>query len=253
MCTLSVITRDDGYLLGMNRDERIARGAGLPPEVRVFAGTKAIYPSDGDGGSWIAANECAIALALLNWNDVIAKAVIAKKSRSRGLLIPALIGSCALQELQAALAVRHLVGTLPFRLVGVFPAERKIGEWRWDSVQMEFVLHEWESRHWFSSSLSDSKAERLRGAACRDAWNQPDAGTASWLRRLHASHTEAPGPFSLCVHRPEVRTLSYSEVDCTPAAIRMTHLAGSPCTMPRHTEVEINTTCSASMSLAAAI
>ena len=32
MCSLSVIPSDNGYLLG-NRDEQIARGAGLPPEV----------------------------------------------------------------------------------------------------------------------------------------------------------------------------------------------------------------------------
>ena len=238
MCTLSVITRDDGYLLGMNRDERIARGAGLPPEVRVFAGARAIYPSDGAGGTWLGANDHAIALALLNCNDVTAKAVTAK-SRSRGLLIPALIGSLSLRELQAALVDLNVEGTLPFRLVGVFRSEKKIGEWRWDSVQIEFVLHGWESRHWFSSSLSDSQAESLRGAACRDVWNQPDTGTTPWLRRLHASHAGVPGPFSLCVHRPEVRPLSYSEVDCTSAAIRIRHSVGSPCTMPPHTEIDL--------------
>jgi len=209
MCTLSVIPRDNGYLLGMNRDERIARGAGLPPEIREVAGAKAIYPTDGDGGAWIGANEHAISLALLNWNDVIPPGVSTKKSRSRGLLIPALIHSSALTVLQTALADFNVEGILPFRLVGVFPSERKIGEWRWNSVQMEFVLHRWEARHWFSSSLSDSFAENLRGAACRDAWNQPDAGSAPWLRKLHASHSDASGLFSLCVHRPEVRTLSY--------------------------------------------
>ena len=56
---------------------------------------------------------------------------------------------------------------MPFRLVGVFPSEQEIWEWRWDSAQLEFQVHEWESRHWFSSSLSDERAESLRGAACR--------------------------------------------------------------------------------------
>jgi len=57
MCSLSVITRNDGYLLAMNRDERIARGAGSPPDIHEFEGAKAVYPSDGDGGTWCATND----------------------------------------------------------------------------------------------------------------------------------------------------------------------------------------------------
>jgi len=51
MCSLSVIPRDNGYLLGKNRDEQIARGAGLPPEVRESCGAKLIYPGDREGGT----------------------------------------------------------------------------------------------------------------------------------------------------------------------------------------------------------
>ena len=253
MCTLSVIPRDNSYLLGMNRDERIARGAGLPPEVREVADAKAIYPTDGDGGTWIGANQHAVALALLNRNDVTSEALTTRKSRSRGVLIPALIGSSELPALQAALADLNIEGILPFRLVGVFASERKIGEWRWNSVQLEFVPHRWEARHWFSSSLSDSRAETVRGAACREAWNQPDAGSARWLRRLHASHIAAPAAFSVCVHRPEVRTLSYSEIECAAAAIRMKHSVDHPCTRPLQTEVKIELVRDISSSLASAI
>ena len=253
MCTLSVIPGDNGYLLGMNRDERIARGAGLPPQVREVAGARAIYPTDGEGGTWLGVNEHAVALALLNWTDLSSPALHTKKRRSRGVLIPALIGSRTLSAIQAALANMSIEGILPFRLVGVFPAERKIGEWRWNSVQREFLLHPWEARNWFSSSLWNTLAEHLRGAACRNAWSESDAGSAPWLRRLHASHADASGAFSLCVHRPEVRTLSYSEIDCTSAAIRMKHFVGSLCTMPPHTEVEIDLVRDISRSSASAM
>jgi hypothetical protein len=70
MCTLTVVTRNHAYLMAMNRDEKIARGAGFPPEIHEFEGTKAIYPSDGDGGTWFATNDYGITLALLNWNTV---------------------------------------------------------------------------------------------------------------------------------------------------------------------------------------
>ena len=69
MCTLTVVTRNDRYLMAMNRDEKIARGAGAPAEMHEFESTRAIYPNDGEGGTWIAANEYGIGLAVLNWND----------------------------------------------------------------------------------------------------------------------------------------------------------------------------------------
>src|SRR5208283_609704 len=38
MCTLTVVIGDDTYLMAMNRDEKIARGAGLSPEMHEFDG-----------------------------------------------------------------------------------------------------------------------------------------------------------------------------------------------------------------------
>jgi hypothetical protein len=164
MCTLSVITRGSGCLLAMNRDERIARGAGLSPEIYEFDGTRAIYPGDGDGGTWFATNEYGITLALLNWNDIAPYGIAAAKTRSRGRVIPVLIDSRSLTDLHEVFDVSNFRGMMPFRLVGVFPSEHEIWEWRWDSTQLAFQTYVWESRHWFSSSLSDERAESVRRA-----------------------------------------------------------------------------------------
>src|SRR5271169_2010547 len=241
MCTLTVVTGDDAYLMAMNRDEKIARGAGLPPEFHEFDGTRAIYPSDGDGGTWLATNEYGIALALLNWNDIALHRRAFVTTRSRGRVIPALIDSRSLSDLHEVFGASNFTGMMPFRLVGVFPSEQEIWEWRWDSTQLEVLVHAWESRHWFSSRLSDERAERLRGAACRTARHESDACSVPWLRRLQASHAGGPGPFSLCVHRGDVRTLSYTEVMVKSGSVRMCHFLGSPCTMnpADPTEIEI--------------
>ena len=230
MCTLTVVTSDETYLIAMNRDEKITRSVGLPPEIYEFGSARAIYPRDESGGTWLAVNEYGITLALLNWNDVDASGVLAK-TRSRGQVIPALIGSRSLSDLHDVFQLSNFEGMLPFRLVGVFPFEQQIWEWRWDAKQVDSQLHLWQSRHWFSSSLSDESAESLRGAACRRAQNEWDAGSVPWLRRLHASHATGPGPFSLCVHRVNVKTLSYSEVSVTEKLIDMHHFRGSPCDM----------------------
>jgi hypothetical protein len=229
MCTLTIITRDDGYLLGMNRDESIHRAEAAPPSVVRAGAISAIYPRDSAGGTWIAANQQGIAFALLNWNDV---AQPSAKLHSRGEVIPALIGARSLAELNQQFQQLDLEGIHPFRLVGVFPSEQAIREWRWNGERMESRSPEWKSQHWFSSSLSDAEAEAMRGAACLHASHAPDAGTSAWLRRLHASHESGPGPFSLCVHREGVRTLSYTEVDCSRAKVEFLYAAGSPCEVP---------------------
>ncbi len=231
MCTLTVVTNNERYRMAMNRDEKITRSAGLPPEIDELGSAKAIYPGDGSGGTWFATNEYGITLALLNWNAVAAPGTPHGKTRSRGRVIPALIGSRSLSDLHEVLRSSSFVGMLPFRLVGIFLSERNIWEWRWDSTRVEVQVHGWESRHWFSSSLSDERAERLRGTACCNAEHEPDVGSVLWLRRLHSSHAGGPGPFSLCVHRDDVKTLSYSEVIVTPGLIEMAHFRGSPCTM----------------------
>lgn len=239
MCTLTVVTGNDTYVMAMNRDEKIARGTGLPPEIHEFDGTRAIYPSDGNGGTWLATNEYGIALALLNWNDIAPRGIAATKRRSRGRVIPALIDSRSISDLHEVFGVSNFRGMMPFRLIGVFPSEQEIWEWRWDSAQLDFHVHAWESRHWFSSSLSDERAESLRGAACRTARYESDAGSVRWLRRLQASHAGGPGPFSLCVHREDVKTLSYTEVMLSSGSVRMCHFHGSPCTMTRSELAEI--------------
>src|SRR5437667_10985510 len=109
MCTLTIVTRNDTYIMAMNRDEKIARGTGSPPEIHEFEGAKSIYPSDGDGGTWFATNEYGISLALLNWNDVAAPGTD-DKTRSRGRVIPSLIGSRSLSALHAVFDVSNFKG-----------------------------------------------------------------------------------------------------------------------------------------------
>lgn len=233
MCTLTIIAHENGYYLGMNRDEQIARGVAMPPAISDFGATKAIYPRDGAGGTWVAANTYGIALALLNWNDVPQPTGV--KTPSRGEVIPALIASTSFDRVETALQGLNLQGIWPFRLVGVFPEERRIAEWRWDQRALAMHSHDWKAGHWFSSSLSDESAAKERGAVCESAWKESDAGSVSWQRRLHGSHANGPGPFSLCVHRENVETLSYTEISCGSEQIQCQYLGNSPCSIQQLT------------------
>lgn len=225
MCTLSFIPEGDGYVIGMNRDEQIARSVALPPERLPIAGGYAIYPREHSGGTWIAANSFGVTLALLNWYSVTPSA---PKSHSRGEVIPKLIAGEDSGSVHDALTGLSLGGTLPFRLIGFFPQERKISEWRWNQRLLEILEFPWQRHHWFSSGISDAEAEKQRGAVC--SRSSPNGiSIERWLRELHRSHENGPGPFSICVHRTEVRSLSYSEISWSNNKLSVYYTPNSPC------------------------
>ena len=226
MCTVTFIPREDGFYVAMNRDERIARLSAKPPAVfgEEFVGS--IYPLDCEGGTWIAANHMGIAFTLLNWNDA---PVLRRKSRTRGHVIPALVSSDCSQSAEWALGKLDMDGVLPFRLVGIFPNEARVMEWTWDQISSERKNFPWISAQWCSSSLSDSIATAARGRVFEKNSKARNAGSLGWVRQLHASHDSEDPPFSYCVHRAGVETVSYSELVCSGGRIDCKYLAGNPC------------------------
>ncbi len=97
MCTVTVIQRPGLLRLVSNRDERRTRPTALPPSLTHVGGLRVIAPTDpASQGTWIACSELGLALALLNVNPADADARV--PPRSRGTIIPALIGSRSLDE-----------------------------------------------------------------------------------------------------------------------------------------------------------
>jgi hypothetical protein len=226
MCTVTFIPRREGYLLAMNRDEKITRGRAAPPTVVEIGSAQVVYPQDVQGGTWIAASSCGIAFALLNWNDA---GLVQPKTRSRGCVIPALIRCTSARNADATLKAFDLQGILPFSLVGFFPSEKQIAEWRWDQNSLICDSFAWDSRQWCSSSLSDAQAKTRRRVAYARSQQEGYVNSVAWLRRLHASHDQENPPFSTCVHRQDVETVSYTELLCTPHRVQSNYRGGSPC------------------------
>jgi len=228
MCTLTFVPTENGYVAGMNRDEKLTRRHALPPECFDFRGASAVFPRENSGGTWIGCNSHGNLLALLNWNDVVLPFGSATL-RSRGLLIPELIGGDDLADTRARYGQLDLSGFLPFRLIGAFLGESLIREWRWDGLRQQEFQFAWAKRHWFSSSVSDALVGRERGQTCENAERDRSMVSVSWVRNLHQSHDPVPGPFSICVHREDAATVSYTEVCCSEEGISMSYRNGSPC------------------------
>src|ERR1041385_8444364 len=166
MCTLSFIPTKDGYIAGMNRDEKLARARAIPPMRFDFPAATALFPRENSGGTWIGCNSRGKLLALLNWNDA-PPPILATTVRTRGVLIPELIGGHDLGDTRARFARLDLEGVSPFQLIGAFLKESLIVEWSWDGLRREEHEFAWRKRHWFSSSVSDLLAQRERGNTCQ--------------------------------------------------------------------------------------
>jgi Transport and Golgi organisation 2 len=235
MCTLSFIPESGGYLIGMNRDEHLLRETALPPRISEYNGVPTVYPREQRGGTWIGANGARITFALLNRNPAPETA----KLRSRGDVIPALLGSIHVSQAVERMRSLDLHGLFPFRLVAFFAVERVVVEWNWDNDLLQLVEHPWHRRHWFSSGISDDSARRVRGSTCSAAWRHQNAGSLEWLRDLHASHAPSCGPFSICVHRPDAASVSYTEISYREPELTMRYHIGQPCERMGRIDAEI--------------
>lgn len=226
MCTLSFILGKNGYLLAMNRDERLTRERARPPAVFELNGARAVFPYESSGGTWIGGNDRGLALALLNQN---LNSPALEKVKSRGVVVRKLLGATSVSELQTSLRRLDLAGTLPFRLLAFVPREKAVLEWAWDGAKLQDRAHPWKHGHWFSSGLGDERATRERGTVCRAAWRQARSGTLAWLRQVHRSHRPKRGAFSICVHRNDAQTVSYTEISCGKTSLELRYHSGPAC------------------------
>ena len=233
MCTVSFIARKCGYLLAMNRDEKLSRVVGLPPKIVSAAGCRIVRPSEPSGGTWIALNDAGVTFALINWYSI--KAQVKSNPISRGGVVnsvSAQILSVATSEILKKLPLTKIN---PFRLIGVFPAAEGIVEWRWDLKRLVRKKHPWRSQQFISSGFDEPMAQRIRSRTFRLALRHKSAGTLDWLRRLHRSHAPESGPFATCMHRADAATVSYTEVAVSARAVRMRYHAVAPCEKPDKT------------------
>jgi hypothetical protein len=168
-------------------------------------------------------NDSGLCFALINWHRI--KREPRGRIESRGDIIPSLIGIRTSESLARRLQRMSLRRRRPFRLIAIDSARQMLSEWQWDLKVLTPRRYLWERRHWYSSGYDEREAERSRLAVCETR----SLGTLASMRKLHASHLPARGPFSICMHRPDAATVSYSEVVATKSRITLRYLSGPPC------------------------
>jgi len=227
MCTVSFVPNSRGFYLAMNRDEKKSRATALRPAMVDLAGRRVILPRERDGGTWIAANDSGVCLALINWHRVRREPL--SLVITRGMVVEALAGKSSSGEIARGIQTLPLRKLRPFRLIAIVPAENRIMEWRWNLNRLSTRKHPWKLRHWFSSGLDEARAEAERMRVCVAMRNHSANKDLKWLRHLHRLHAPKRGPFSICMHRPDAATVSYTEIRATDKAVVMRYADGPPC------------------------
>ena len=184
---------------------------------------RAIYPREPNGGTWLAVNDAGLCLALINWHRI--KRESEGKIESRGFIIPQLIGASDGGAVGRALRKLELDRVRPFRLIAIDSSRKEVTEWQWNLRTLKARRHSWRTQHWFSSGYDEPEAEKQREKVCFGS----SLGKSSSLKKLHSSHLPKRGPFSICMHRPDAATVSYSEVVVGAKRITFRYQPGPPC------------------------
>lgn len=242
MCTVSWVHTATGYELFCNRDERRTRPPAWTPRLRERHGVRFIAPIDGEsGGTWIGVNQFGLTLALLNRYDVPAGPPRAEYL-SRGWLLLELLDSLSLQHAQQRMQARRLTAFQPFTLAAVAVAEAA-RLFQWDGWQLSVETNAEAHLPLTSSSFATARViEERRAQFAQLPVNVAErcAGLASY----HQSHAPEPGAFSVCMHRDNAQTVSYSHVQIAAQQITFNYFPQAPCAAagaaPYATRLELN-------------
>lgn len=229
MCTVSWAATAEGYELFCNRDERRTRRSAHAPAARTSRGVRFLAPTDGEaGGTWIAANEHGLSLCLLNrYPEDESQA--AREFKSRGLLLPDLISLRDPAEVMRAVARGGLSQFRPFTLLALAPGappaaacwtgRRLLVPDGGDDPVMPLT----------SSSFNTAEVVRARRELFQSMAAGPTNRPAETLARFHRSHEPGPGPLSVCMHRPDASTVSFSRVKVNDGSVEFFYQPGPPC------------------------
>ncbi len=229
MCTVSWLFEDDGYALLFNRDEKRARGVASPPTLHSQDGVRFLTPTDPDGGgSWVTTNEYGVTVCLLNnyLNNYGAAATPFADLESRGKLPLALADRGTIDAISLRLESIELERFAPFRLLALEPGKPP---WAclWDGRRRTVERDARLLMPLTSSSYETAEVEGARRARFRA---RPDGRfTLEELEELHRSHGGRSRAHSVCMHRPDAQTVSWSRVVVGRESTAFAYRPGAPC------------------------
>ena len=220
-----------GYEVFFNRDERLTRKPAALPRVMTSGNTRFVAPVDGDfGGSWLAASEHGLALAIENGYTDLDDLTHEPPSgfESRGVLLISLIDARSPQEVLRRVETQDLHRFRSF-LLTIFDVRGvpRLVQWLRGSYSVE--PESATSMPVVSSSFETADVRRSRRQVFRSMSREFVGDPLALHLAYHESHLPERGPRSICMHRPEAETVSFSRIEVDAHEVRFHYAPHSPC------------------------
>ncbi|MEO0477342.1 MAG: NRDE family protein [Planctomycetota bacterium] len=229
MCTVTIVPipgSAGAFRMACSRDESHGRAPAQSPTRSDHDGVRALMPIDpSSGGTWVGVNEHGLALTLLNYN---LPEPPTGRDRSRGDVIPVLLGAHRIHEVVQMIESIERERMMPFRVVGC--DGESVLLWRSTEPVERVVVDPFdgEPAMWTSSGLGDHLVEGPRRELF-DGWFSDEA-TSRLDEQLTFHRHQWPGRehLSVCMHRDDARTVSYTTVDVGADRISMVYHPDRP-------------------------
>ena len=236
MCTLTWFNTDQGYEVFFNRDEQRARKVAIPPQRFLDKNVEVIIPTDPDGGgSWISVNQHGMTLCLLNYYQ---GTIPRRPLISRGLLLRSLARLAEINEVTQQLLDIDLGQYAPFTLVVFQPQQstqfvntfHDVNElcFCWDG---EELTNSQPANFMTSSSVKFDEVCKSRQRVFSDSISKKTADQHLFFHKGHdqIQGQNQPNFRSVCMHREDAKTVSFSHIQVSDSAISFDYINGSPC------------------------
>lgn len=229
MCTVTIVPSVDwpgAFRMAASRDELHGRAAALPPEQREIAGVQTLMPIDPSSqGTWVGVNEHGLALTLLNYNLPVPPT---DRDQSRGQVIPRLLHAASVEEVLALAEAIEAPRMMPFRLVAC--DGRSLMLWRSTEPieRAEVGRYSGEPVMFTSSGLGDHFVEGPRRALFDDWFGDDALKFVDEQAAFHRHQWPGEEHLSVCMHRDDARTVSYTVVDISPEVVTMVYHPDRP-------------------------
>ncbi len=238
MCTLSWTTEGATLEVLFNRDEKHTRAAEIAPHRDTTRGVAFIAPRDPEGGgSWIGVNEYGLVVALLN--GYREKDREGGEFRSRGEIVIDLLGE---RDARRAMSRLEAIGPDKHRsfVLAVFEAKRgssgpQVVEWDRTSLVTRSPA---SVKPPILSSSFEARAVGEKRRAVFDALHRPLAIDS--LVAAHASHVPGKSAYSVCMHREDAKTRSFTRIRVDDSYARLTWHGAAPCESSSDSIVELS-------------
>jgi hypothetical protein len=190
MCTITVHRASDELLVTMNRDELRARGPERAPEVFEQGGVRWTGPIDSpSGGTWMGVNDRGLVACLLNAYEAGDAPVATGAIRSRGEIVPAVLGRGTYDEAAQWLdRAMDPAAYPPFHLLVVSGGggmmHTWLGEGSWNRAPVDGDWWMWTTSLWQSGEV---RAFRRR---CYEDWRAQGCPRHGLLPSMHRMRIE---------------------------------------------------------------